>query len=102
MLARVLPLMAIAPQCKIESVWVIVQGKLGTYRILRPWGTVSRMTDHAALPITIPQELLEAAPIDFSALPIDIDYRTEMILRKAHVLANDWNIQSPDLIQQLM
>jgi Domain of unknown function (DUF4132) len=102
MLARVLPLMAIAPQCKIESVWMIVQGKLGTYRILIPWGTVSRMTDHAALPITIPQELLEAAPIDFSALPIDIDYRTEMILRKAHVLANDWNIQSPDLIQQLM
>ena len=101
-LARVLPLMAIAPQCKIESVWMIVQGKLGTYRILIPWGTVSRMTDHAALPITIPQELLEAAPIDFSALPIDIDYRTEMILRKAHVLANDWNIQSPDLIQQLM
>ncbi len=102
MLDRLLPLMAIAPQCKIESVWVIVQGKLGTYRILIPWGTVSRMTDQAFRPITIPQELLEAAPIDFSALPIDVDYRTEMILRKAHVLANDWNIQSPDLIRQLM
>jgi len=33
--------------------------------------------------------------------PIDLDYRTETILRKAYVLADDWKIDSPDLIQQL-
>jgi hypothetical protein len=35
-------------------------------------------------------------------LPINLVYRTEGILRKANVLANDWKIKSPDLIQQLM
>jgi hypothetical protein len=40
--------------------------------------------------------------LDFSAIPIDLDYRTETILRKAYVLADDWKIESPDLIQQLM
>jgi hypothetical protein len=69
---------------------------------LIPWGAVSRITDAGARPISIPQKMLEAVSVDFSALPIDIDYRTEMILRKAHVLANDWNIDSPDLIRQLM
>jgi hypothetical protein len=33
---------------------------------------------------------------------MDMDYRTETILRKACVLADDWKIDSPDLIQQLM
>jgi hypothetical protein len=102
MLSRVLPFMVIASRCKIESVWLIVQGKLGTYRILIPWGTVSRMTDKGARQISIPQKLLEAVPVDFSASLIDLDHRTEMILRKAHVLANDWNIDSPELIRQLM
>ena len=102
MLSRVLPHMAIAPQCKIESVWLVVRGQLGTYRIQIPWGGVSRMTDAGARQIRVPQKLLEGVSVDFSALPIDLDHRTEMVLRKAHVLANDWDIDSPDLISQLM
>ena len=102
MLSRVLPLMTIAPQCKIEGVWLIVRGRLGTYRIQIPWGGVSRMTEAGTRAISIPQKLLEGVSVDFSALPIDLDHRTEMILRKAHVLADDMNIDSPDLIRQLM
>jgi len=102
MLSRVLPHMAIAPQCKIESVWLVIRGQLGTYRIQIPWGGVSRVTDAGARPISVPQKLLKGVSVDFSALPIDLDHRTEMVLRKAHVLANDWNIDSPDLIRQLM
>jgi hypothetical protein len=52
------------------------------------------MTDAGARPISVPQKLLEGVSLDFSALPIDLDHRTEMVLRKAHVLANDWNIDS--------
>ncbi|HTM89839.1 MAG TPA: hypothetical protein VL155_16665 [Terriglobales bacterium] len=35
-------------------------------------------------------------------VPLDLDYRSEMILRRAYVLANDWNIDSPELVKQLM
>jgi hypothetical protein len=102
MISRVLPLTAIAPQSKIEGIWLVIRGQLGTYRIQIPWGGVSRLTDAGARPINIPQKLLEGLSVDFSAFPIDLDHRTEMVLRKAHVLANDWNIDFPDLIRQLM
>jgi len=45
--------------------------------------------------------LLEDVSADFSVFPIDLDYRTETILRKAYVLANDGQIDSPDLVRQL-
>ena len=60
------------------------------------------MTDSGARQLKIPQKLLDEVSIDFSAFPIDLDHRAEMIVRKAYVLANDWRIDSPDLIQQLM
>ena len=49
-----------------------------------------------------PRVLLDAVRLDLAAIPIDLDYRTEMILRKAHLLADDWKIESPDLVRQLM
>jgi hypothetical protein len=102
MLSRVLPLTAVAPHCIIEKGWLAVQGKLGTYRVNISLGIVLRLTDTGVRHLSIPQKLLESVPIDFSAFPIELDHRTEMVLRKAHVLANDWNIDSPDLIRQLM
>jgi hypothetical protein len=33
---------------------------------------------------------------------MDLDYRTESILRNGDVLADDWKIDSPDFIKQLM
>jgi Domain of unknown function (DUF4132) len=102
MLSRVLPLTPIAAQCRIETIWLEVRGQLGTYRIQIPWGSVLRVTDTGLRHLNIPQTLLEKAPLDLSAFPIDLDYRTETTLRKAYVLANDWKIDSPDLIRQLM
>ena len=52
--------------------------------------------------LNIPRPLLNAVRLDFVEIPIDLDYRSEMILRKAHVLADDWKIDSPELIRQLM
>jgi hypothetical protein len=101
-LSRVLPLTPIAEHCKIEKTWLVVRGQLGTYRIEMLSGGVLRMTDSGVRQLKIPQKLLDGVSVDFSAFPIDLDHRTEMILRKAYVLANDWKIDSPDLIRQLM
>jgi hypothetical protein len=40
--------------------------------------------------------------LDLTAVPIDVDYRTEMILRKAYVLADDWKIVDPELMRQFL
>ena len=100
--SRVLPLTPIAEHCKIEKTWLVVRGQLGTYRIDMLLGGVLRMIDSGVRQLKIPQKLLDGVSVDFSAFPIDLDHRTEMILRKAYVLANDWKIDSPDLIRQLM
>jgi hypothetical protein len=60
-------------------------------------------SDHGRNPRgAFPPTLLENVPLDLSAFPVDLDHRTETVLRKAYVLANDWKIDSPDLIRQLM
>ena len=102
MIARVLPLTPIAAQCTVEKGWLEVRGQLGTYRIQITWGEVLRATDSGFRRIVIPQKLLDKVPLDFAAFPLELDHRAEMVLRKAYVLANDWNINSADLIRQLM
>ncbi len=88
-------------RCKIHETWLEVRGQLGTYRIEFAWGGVMLVTESGVRRLTIPRKILDAVSLDFAAIPIDLDYRTETILRKACVLADDWKIESPDLIQQL-
>jgi hypothetical protein len=40
--------------------------------------------------------------LGLSNVQIDLDYRSELALRKADVLADNWKIDSPDLVRQLM
>jgi hypothetical protein len=101
-LSLAIPHTAIRDRCEIHKTWLAVRGQLGTYRIEFAWGGASLLTDSGVRRLTIPRKILDAVTLDFSAIPIDLDYRTESILRKAHVLADDWKIESPDLIQQLM
>ncbi len=101
-LSRVLPLTTIAGRCMVEGAWLVVRGQLGTYRIQIPWGGVLRLTESGVRQLKIPQKLLEKVSLDLPDCPIELDHRTEMILRKAYLLANDWKIDSPDLIRQLM
>ena len=35
-------------------------------------------------------------------LPVDLDFRTQMVLRKAYVPADDWKITAPELMSQLI
>jgi hypothetical protein len=101
-LSLVLPHTPIHDRCKIHKTWLEVRGQLGTYRIEFAWGGASMVSGSTSRLLNIPRKVLEAAPLDFAAIPIEMDYRSEMILRKAYVLADDWKIDSPDLIQQLM
>jgi hypothetical protein len=102
MLSRVLPLTPITAQCQIKKGWLEVRGQLGTYRIHIPWGEAFRLTDRGTRHLNIPRTVLDGVAVDFSGFPIELDYRTETALRKAYVLANDWKIDSPDLVRQLM
>ena len=101
-LSLVLPHTTIQDRCKLHETWLQVRGQLGTYRIEFAWGGASLVTESGFRWLRIPRKILDAIAIDFSAIPIDLDYRTESILRKAYVLADDWKIESPDLITQLM
>lgn len=101
-LSRVLPLTPIADRCKIVKGVLEVRGQLGTYRIFLNWGIATLMAESKPRWLRIPQKVLNAVELGLQDIPLDLDYRTEMILRKAYVLANDWNIDSPDLVKQLM
>ena len=52
--------------------------------------------------LKIPQKLLMAVPLELTDLPIDLRYRTERILRKAYLLADDWKIKDSELIKQFL
>jgi hypothetical protein len=101
-LALVLPHTPIHDRCKTHKSWLEVQGQLGTYRIEFAWGVASLVAENGFRWLRIPRKILDAVPLDFAAIPMDLDYRTETILRKAYVLADDWKIDSPELIKQLM
>lgn len=101
-LTRILPLTAIGDRCRLEKSWLEVRGQLGTYQIQLGWGgAVLLATPHPRW-LKIPQALMDAVKLDLTSFPIDLDYRTESVLRKAYVLADDWRIDSPELIRQLM
>jgi hypothetical protein len=101
-LSLVLPHTTIKDRCKVHKSWLEVRGQLGTYRIEFAWGGASLVTESGFRWLNIPRKLLDAVALDLAAIPIEMDHRTETILRKAHVLADDWKIDSPDLINQLM
>ena len=102
MLSLILPHSPIEDRCKIHKSWLEVRGRLGTYRIELAWGGSALVTESDSRWLKIPRKILDAVSLDFTAIPIELDYRTETILRKACVLAEDWKIDSPDLIKQLM
>jgi hypothetical protein len=102
LLARVLPHTPISDRCKIVETVLEVKGQLGTYRIHLSWGGTVLITESGPRWLQIPQKLLAAVELALQDVPLELDYRSEMILRRAYVLANDWNINSPELIKQIM
>ena len=102
LLSLALPHTPIHDRCTIHKAWLEVRGQLGTYRIEFAWGGASLVTDTGFRWLRIPRKVLDTVALDPAAFPVEPDYRVEGILRKAHVLADDWKIDSPELIKQLM
>jgi hypothetical protein len=102
LLSRVLSLTRIGDRCKIVKSWLEVRGQLGTYQIHLGWAGVALMTDSRPRWLRIPQRVLSEVELDLQHVPLDLDYRTEQVLRKAYVLAEDGKINSPELVRQLM
>ncbi len=102
MLSRMLPHTPIADRCKIVKSWLEVRGQLGTYRIHLGWGGAALIAEKAVRWLKIPQKVLAEVELSLKDLPIDLDYRTELALRKAFVLADDWKITSSELVRQLI
>ena len=102
LLSRILPHTPIAGRCKILKYGLEVRGQLGTYRIDFAWGGAALVTEKFPRWLAIPQKILSQVELNLDALPIDLDYRTELVLRKAYLLASDSSITDPDLIRQLM
>ncbi len=101
-LGRVIPLTKIAGRCTLRETYMDVKGQLGTYRIVLWHAGVARISDPPSSWLNIPQKELRTVELDLSDIPIEVDHRTELILRKALFLADDWKIQSPELIRQLI
>jgi len=101
-LSRILPHTPIADRCNIGKESLEVRGQLGTYQIHLGWSGTMLLTDSGNRWLRIPQKVLDAVRLDLSAIPLDMDYRTETTLRKAYVLAEDWKIDDPDLVKQLV
>ena len=101
-LRHILPLTRIADRCMQEKAYLVVKGQLGTYRIDLAGATATIDSGSLHRRLNIPRKLLDAIPLNFETFPVDLDYRTELILRKAHLLADDWKIDSPQLVKQLM
>ena len=102
MLSLVLPHTSIHDRCKLHKNCLEVRGQLGSYRIEFVWAGAMLQIDSAYRWLRIPQTILNAVHLDLTEIPIELDSRSEVILRKAYVLADDWKIDSPDLIKQLM
>jgi hypothetical protein len=98
----VLPHARIANQCRVVKSSLEVRGQLGTYQIQLGWGGAALITEQLPRWLKIPQKVLSEVQLDLTDLPIELDYRTEQVLRKAYVLADDWKINSPELVRQLM
>ena len=101
-LSRILPITVIADRCTLEAMALIVKGQLGTYRIELAAGAAIIESESIRRVLNIQQRLLAAVPLNVDTFPVELDYRTETILRKAHILADDWKIDSPELVKQLM
>jgi Domain of unknown function (DUF4132) len=101
MLSRVLPYTQIADRCRIVRSCLEVRGKLGTYQIHLAWSGTALVSDKLPRWLKIPQKLLSEVRVSPEDFPIELDYRTELVLRKAYVLADDWRINSDEFVRQL-
>ena len=99
MLQRILPALMIAPQCRIDDRWLIVEGKLCIYKIHIGSGGVYMSPSNRYLCI-VPKTSKKTESDDVY-LPFESDGMLSLILSKAFLLANDTKITDRTITQQI-
>jgi hypothetical protein len=98
LLSRLLPKLAIAKQCRIDGRFLIVEGKLRTYKIHLGSGNILMEPNDQYLCI-VPQRT--ANSVETLHLPFQGDQIFAVILSKAFMLAEDTKIKDPSIISQI-
>ncbi|RJO75370.1 DUF4132 domain-containing protein [Nocardia panacis] len=97
LLTRLLPRLAIGPQCSVEGRFLHVRGSRHAYRIHLGSGNVLIDPDNRYLCIVPSAQ----TPAPNAFLPYDGDRTLAVILSKALLLANDSKITDPTILRQL-
>jgi hypothetical protein len=98
-LATLLPSLAIAAQCELIDRFLVVRGKLRTYKIHLGSANIQMAPNDQYLCI-VPSRG-EAAAADDLALPFEGDRTLSIILSKAFLLAADDKITDPAIVSQI-
>jgi hypothetical protein len=96
-LADILPGLAIAPRCRLEDRYLVVEGKLRSYRIHLGSGNIQMDPNNQYLCI-VPDRPNAGARV---RLPFEGDTTLSVILSKAFLLAADDEIKDPAIRRQI-
>lgn len=98
-LSRLLPRLKIAPQCQLDGKFLVVKGRLRTYKIHLGSANILMEPDDQYLCI-VPTGKAEGAG-DSLFLPFEGDRTLSIILSKAFLLAEDDKIKDPSITRQI-
>jgi hypothetical protein len=98
LLQRVVPRLAIGPQCSFEAQWLFVQGKRHRYRI--HLGSAAVYIDASAQHVCIVPAAIGTGR-DAAWLPFEGDRTLSIILSKAVLLAADDKVTDPVILRQI-
>ena len=97
-LADLLPGLPIGSRCRLEERWLVVEGRLRTYRIHLGSGTVQMEPDSQYLCVVQDHQSADARV----RLPFEGDATLSLILSKAFMLADDDKIKDRSIVSQIV
>ncbi len=101
-LATLLPQLSIAPQCALEDRFLVIRGKLHTYRIHLGSANIQMQPNNQYLCIVQNRGKGAVSPsAEPLLLPFEGDHVLSLILSKAFLLADDDKITDPQILQQM-
>jgi hypothetical protein len=96
-LADLLPGLPIGSRCRLEEHWLVLEGRLRTYRIHLGSGSVQMEPDSQYLCIVQDHQSADARV----RLPFEGDATLSLILSKAFMLADDDKIRDRSILSQI-
>ena len=100
-LATLLPQLAIAGQCALEDRFLVVHGKLRTYRIHLGSANIQMDPNNQYLCIVPGRGLSDRSKSEHLVLPFEGDTVLSIILSKAFLVAADDKITDPTILRQI-